>query len=79
MSAVILPITLFASGAASVVYLSRIAFAAGSCATSWVTISLSAVAAVIRLLRWSIVSSTSVTTRPNDAALVTSLPDIVQM
>ena len=46
--------------------------------TSWVTIRLMAVAAVTAFERWSIVRSMSVTRRPNEAALVTSLPDIVQ-
>src|SRR5215216_5583135 len=85
MSAVMLPMTRFASGAESVVYLSRIAWASLSCATSCVTILLVAVAAVtvfdlLSIVRstLSIVRSTSVTRRPNEAALVTSLPDILQ-
>src|SRR3954465_4937940 len=73
------PMTLFASGAESAVYLFRIACAAGSGVTSWVTIRLVAVAAVTALERSSIVRSMSVIRRPNDAALVTSLPDILQM
>ncbi len=43
MSAVIVPITRFASGAESVVYLSRIAGSAGSFATSCVTMTFVAV------------------------------------
>src|SRR5215211_1014660 len=78
MSAVMLPMTRFASGAESAVYLSRIAWASLSCATSCVTILLVAVAVVIVFDLLSIVRSTSVTNRPNEAALVTSLPDILQ-
>ena len=79
MSAVMLPMTRFASGAESVVYLSRIALAPASGVTSWLTIRFVAVAAVILFDRWSIVRSMSVTRRPKEAALVTSLPAIVQM
>src|SRR3954470_15120994 len=79
MSAVMRPMTLLASGAESLVYLSRIACAAGSGVTFWVTILLLAVAVVTVLERSSMVRSMSVITRPNDAALVTSLPDILQM
>ena len=79
MSAVILPMILFASGAESVVYLSRIAWAAGSFATSCVTMWFVALAAVIFFDFESIVRSMSVTSRPKEAALVTSLPDIRQM
>ena len=60
-------------------YLSTIALAAGSWGTSCVTILLSALAPVIFFDLESIVRSMSVTTRPNEAALVTSLPDIRQM
>ena len=76
MSAVMLPITLFASGAASAVYLSTIACACGSLATSCVTIWFVALAVSIRSERRSMVRSMSLITRPNDAALVTSLPEI---
>src|SRR5919197_4886959 len=79
MSAVMLPITLLASGAESAVYLSRIALASGSWGTSCVTMWLVAMAWVTALDCWSIVRSMSVTTRPNDDALVTSLPASVQM
>src|SRR3954466_2477538 len=76
MSAVMLPITLLASGAASFVYLSTIAWAAGSGVTFCVTISLVAVASVTCLDWWSMVRSIFVISRPNDDALVTSLPDM---
>ena len=79
MSAVILPITLLASGADSAVYFFRIAEASGSFATSWVTIRLTAVASVISSDLSSIVRSMSVTNRPKDDALVTSLPPMLQM
>ena len=60
-------------------YLVRIAVSAGSFATSCVTMTFFASAETICFDWWSILRSMSVTRRPNDAALVTSLPPIWQM
>ena len=79
MSVVIEPTTRLAIGPASACYFCRILVSAGSLATSRVTMTLRAAASETSLVRWSSVSSMSVTRRPNDAALVTILPPMRQL
>ena len=67
-----------AIGAERAVYLSRIAVWAGSLATSWVTILLAATETTCPVRR-STRRLASVSTRPNDDALVARLPPITQL
>ena len=78
-SAVIEPITRFASGAEIRAYFSISCVWAPSLATSRVTITFVAVFDVTSPLAESIVSSMSVSTRPNALALVTSFVPIMQL
>ena len=73
------PILRLAMGAEIAVYLLRIVVWAGSLATSWVTILLSADTETTWPVRRSTRRSASVSTRPNDDALVARLPPITQL
>ena len=70
---------LLAIGAEMAVYLLRIAVCAGSLATSWVTILLSAETETTCPVRRSTRRSASVSTRPKDDALVARLPPMTQL
>jgi hypothetical protein len=79
MSPLTEPTTLFAIGPERAAYLLMIAVWIGSLATSRVTTSFVAVTLSIVPSAGSIVRSTRVIIRPNDAALVTYRPEIMQL
>jgi hypothetical protein len=79
MLAVIDPTTLLPSGADSVPYFETIAVSVASLGTSRVTTSFTARFDVIEPVALSTVSVMRVSIRPNELALVTSLPPIVQL
>ncbi len=79
MSADCEPTTRLAMGPDRALYLLMIATWSGSLATSRVTMTLCAVALFTSFVWWSIRRSMSVISRPNEAALVTSLPLMWQM
>ena len=79
MSVVIEPTTRWAIGPEAVSYFWTILVSAGSFGTSRVTITFVAESLEMSLVWWSIVSSRSVTSRPNDEPLVTSRPSMRQL